>query len=127
MYGEYVVAKWLGWFWSPVVDDPWTQLDGDVGRVQVRTTNLREPHLICHDRDVDDAVYVLVSRKAPNRFRVEGWLHGRLAKDQQWWCDKYGKGRSAFFVPDHALYHPDDLLRFVGSGAATTAPECGSR
>lgn len=109
VYGEYIVAKWLDRFWCPVVDNPWTELEGDVGRIQVRTTKLREPHLICHDRDPDDAVFVLVSRKAKNHFRVEGWLFGREAKDKQWWGDKFNKKRPAYFVPEHVLYHPADL------------------
>jgi hypothetical protein len=111
-YGEYCVSLWLDRSWRPVVDNPWTDLDGDVGPLQVRTTrNARDPHLICHPRDKDQATFILVSRLEWNQFRIEGWLPGSLAKDQTYWGDKYKHNRPAFFVPPAQLYHPEQMKK----------------
>jgi hypothetical protein len=114
-YGEYVVSLWLDRSWRPVVDDPWTEIDGDVGPLQVRSTfNGRDPHLITHQRDRDDAVFILVSRQVWNTFRIEGWLTGAQAKDRRNWGDKYRNGRPAFFTPAVELNSPDSLVARIG-------------
>lgn len=116
-YGEYCVSLWLNRAWRAVVDNPWQDLDGDVGDLQVRTTrNARDPHLICHPRDPDGALFVLVSRLDWNHFRVEGWLPGKHAKCQDYWGDKYGHNRPAFFVPATHLYHPRELNKHNNDG-----------
>ena len=109
-YGEYCVSLWLDRSWRAVVDNPWSDIEGDVGRFQVRTTkNHRDPHLICHPRDSDEATFILVSRQSWDSFRIEGWTHGHVAKNDQWWSDKYSNGRPAFFVPATELYDPSDF------------------
>jgi hypothetical protein len=111
-YGEYCVSLWLDRAWRAVVDDPWSEIEGDVGQLQVRTTwNGRDPHLICHPRDKDEATFVLVSRQDWDTFRIEGWLTGATAKDDTYWSDKYGHNRPAFFVPARDLYHPDQMRK----------------
>lgn len=111
-YGEYCVSLWLDRSWRAVVDDPWSDIEGDVGKVQVRTTlNSRDPHLICHPRDKDDAVFILVSRLDWNSFRIEGWTKAVNAKCDAYWGDKYKKGRPAFFFPAINLYDPSTLPR----------------
>lgn len=109
-YGEYVVSLWLDRSWRAVVDNPWTEIDGDVGRLQVRTTfNARDPHLICHTKDPDEAIFVLVSRQDWCTFRIEGWTLGKEAKNPARWGDKYMLGRPAFFTPAADLYDPGTL------------------
>lgn len=116
-YGEYLVSLWLNIAWRPLVDNPWTELEGDVGPLQVRTALMRNnglPSLITHDKDADDAVFVLVIRSAkdPMRFRVEGWTHGRESKQPQHW--RANIPRPAFFMPSAALRHPSELHESYG-------------
>ena len=111
-YGEYCVSLWLDRSWRAVVDDPWSEIEGDVGKFQVRTTvTNRNPHLICHDRDDDDAVFILVSRLRWNTFQIEGWTKGKIAKDKSYWVDKAGNGRPAYFFPSNRLYDPASFPR----------------
>lgn len=112
-YGEYCVSLWLDRSWRAVVDNPWSDISGDVGSFQVRTTkNSNNPHLICHPRDKDDATFILVSRIAWDTYRIEGWITGAVAKDKRYYGDKYNNGRPAFFVPATDLYDPSDGLKF---------------
>jgi hypothetical protein len=109
-YGEYCVSLWLDRSWRAVVDNPWSDIEGDVGRFQIRTTaNSNDPHLICHPRDKDDATFILVSRQSWDTYRIEGWTYGSVAKDDKWWGDKYRNGRPAFFLPANELYDPSDF------------------
>jgi hypothetical protein len=34
---------------------------------------------------------------------IRGWIYGAEGKQDMWWDDPTGKGRPAFFVPQHAL------------------------
>lgn len=109
-YGEYVVSLFLDRSWQAVVDNPWTQLEGDVGELQVRTTrNRKDPRLILHPRDPDDATFILVRRLDAFSLRIEGWLPGAEGKQEQWWGDLRALNRPAFFVPAEHLYHPDSV------------------
>lgn len=101
---ELVVAKWLGKYWNSVADDP-TQLEGDVGRYQVRHTRRIDGRLILHDKDKNDAVFVLVVGQYPNYY-ICGWTDGATGKQQQYW--RNGE-RPAFFVPQYALLDPTEL------------------
>lgn len=109
-YGEYCVSLFLDRAWQAVVDNPWTQLDGDVGQVQVRTTrNRNDPHLLLHRKDPDLATFILVRRDEALEFRIEGWLMGKEGKQDAYWGDKRNLNRPAFFVPVTDLYHPDTI------------------
>jgi hypothetical protein len=96
---EYVVAKALNRFWLPVAANHRT-LEGDVGRLQVRSTRLHAGSLILHHRDPDDAGYVLVIANPPT-YRLAGWCYGHEGKRQHFWRED--TGRPAFFVPQGEL------------------------
>lgn len=103
--GELAVAKAMGVFWSAADSAAEDRAGGDLGTMggrvtQVRHTKRLNGSLICHPRDHDDHVFILVVGAMP-RFKVVGWLHGADAKNEQWW--RTDRPRPAFFVPQHAL------------------------
>lgn len=99
---EWAVSKWLGVNWDPAVGITHaSQVGGDAGRVEVRSTPLPHGKLICHDYSFDDRPYLLVlSHRAPV-FMLVGWLMGREAKAQRYWNPH--APRPAFFVPQGDL------------------------
>jgi len=96
---ELAVAKAVGLFW-PMATRPDRNLAGDVGPFQVRHTTRENGRLILHDRDSDDAAFVLVRGSIPS-FDVVGWIWGADGKDQRFRFK--GDGRPAFFVPETDL------------------------
>jgi len=106
---EMVVGKWLGLYWNAVVDRPET-LKGDVGTVQVRQTPLPNGRLILHDRDADDAIFVLVTGQYPT-FDIAGWTYAREGKFAVYW--ETHNGRNAYYYPQNRLYSPETLPEFL--------------
>lgn len=98
--GEMACAQALGCYWSGSVDTYRTKSDLGNG-VEVRTRKNHEHDLIVREKDSDDAVFFLVTGKAPY-FRVHGWILGSDAKDDLFRKD-YGGHGSAFFVPQDKL------------------------
>lgn len=99
---EWAVCKWLGINWDPAVGVTHaSQVAGDAGRIEVRSTCLAHGKLICHDYSFDDRPYLLVlSHRAPE-FLLAGWLMGREAKSPCYWNPN--APRPAFFVPQADL------------------------
>lgn len=110
---ELAVAKARNSYWTALARDP-GELPGDVGHVQVRSTKYRNGSLIVHPEDPDDAPFVLVVRYDEHTFHVIGWLYGKEAKQDEFWTDKNGNGRFAFFVPQ-------GRLKQVGTNRANAA------
>lgn len=108
---EWAVSKALGVPWDPTVGIRWAgAVDGDVGRIEVRSTSLGNGCLIAHDYSFDERIYLLVlSHRAPT-FVLRGWLPGSDCKRQEWWRDR--APRPAYFVPQHAL-RPVEALEGV--------------
>jgi hypothetical protein len=98
--GELAVAKLLGVYWSAKDSAAEDREDGDVAGHQVRHSRRLDASLICHVRDSDDQVFVLVVGAMPS-FRVAGWLPGVEAKSPAFWREDVP--RAAFFVPQSAL------------------------
>lgn len=106
---ELAVARWLGLYWTPWARRP-AQVVADVGdRVQVRRRGPRGHHLLLHDRDPDEHVYVQVAGTIPT-FTLVGWCVGRDAKDAEFWGDPYSTGRPCFWVPEDRLEPVESLL-----------------
>jgi hypothetical protein len=101
---ELVVAKWLGRYWNALASDP-TTLEGDVGRYQVRHTKRTDGCLILHEKDNNDAVFILVVGQYPT-YEVRGWISGREGKQIKHWR---AVERPAYFVPQSALLDPTEL------------------
>lgn len=109
---------------------------GDVGRIEVRSTEHRRGALILHPADPDDRPFVLVivlgfervAREVmgrrlaviQGRFDVVGWVMGGLGKRDEWWADPQG-GRPAWFVPQSAL-NPIDPVAIAALSIAALPP-----
>lgn len=96
---EAAVAKHFGFWWSGALND---LRAGDVDYLQVRSTQHAKGCLILHPTDPDDDYFILAIGSAPT-FRLAGWIRGRLGKRKEFWTDKAGNGRPAFFIPQSAL------------------------
>lgn len=99
--GEMAWARVSDRYWNPVVKNPYA-LPGDVGDVQIRASKKDSAHLLLHESDPDDALFVLVTGEAPH-FRIVGEILGREGKRQEWFGDPYGTNRPCFWVPQSAL------------------------
>lgn len=98
-YGEYCVAKHFGWFWNGRLGD---YKAGDVRKVEVRTATMDGGRMLTHDRDPDEARFVLVAGLAPF-FHICGWLWGWETKRRDIWWDEPQKGRPCYCVPQKFL------------------------
>ena len=96
--GEMAVAKLLKRYWGGDVN---TFHAGDVGRVQVRSTELEDGCLIVRPADPVADTFVLVVGRAP-RFRVVGYISGQEARQERWWRAPNGRP-GAWFVPQSEL------------------------
>ena len=68
----------------------------------MRTSAHPDACLIAHDSDPDDRViYLLVG--SDGEYLVAGWIRAEHAKKQEFYRDPTGKGRHAYFVPQHKL------------------------
>lgn len=115
---ELAVAKAMGVYWTGICGYP--EPAGDVGGLEVRSTKRMDGRLILHDRDKDDAPYILV-RGAMPIYQIVGWIYGRDGKQERYLF--HGDGRSAhrraYFVPVEALRGMDELIVHRGVQAST--------
>jgi len=95
--GEYCVAKWLGGGWQGMRFD--TRGEGDVGRVEVRTTiNEKEPQLVVYQNDEPARLFVLVVGQGP-KWKIAGYERAKNAMLDCYKMQKYANGPPQFFVP----------------------------
>lgn len=116
--GERAVAKVLDMDWDPKIGK-WTS--GDVGGFEVRTTLWPNGQLCVHGHPADDrdAVYLLIRIPDLPNVDVAGWMYGRDAQNDDFWTDKNGNDRFAYFVPNGKLNHIDTLPRKERNGEKT--------
>lgn len=118
--GEMAFAKWSNRYWMPWTSGDLQLLEGDVGRVGVRTrpSGKKPPrdHLLLHPDDPDSVPFVFVQGPSYEpegaRFTLVGWVHGAEGKKKEYWGDKFGTGRPCFWTPIPAL-KPMPSLRWV--------------
>ena len=103
--GELAVAKAFDLYWGPGTFA--TRHDGDVCRLEVRTTPRSGGALICHPEDPDDRAFILVTGQAP-AYRLAGWIPGGDAKREAWW--RTDVRAAAYFVPQSALRPIEELV-----------------
>ena len=106
--GEMVVALYLGTFWDGKVGD---LSNGDVGKIEVRTTAHENGRLILHPADHAASRFVLVTGLNGN-YTLRGWILGADGQDKAFWSDP-GTGRPAFFVPQDKL---QPIATLMGAG-----------
>jgi hypothetical protein len=102
---EMGAAKHFGVFWSGTVgqvDQP------DVGKVQVRATELKNGRLILHPDDKDSEVFILAIVDG-HHVVLKGWVFAREGKQQFFWEDPAGN-RPAFFIPAANLKPMSELI-----------------
>ena len=104
--GEMAVAKYLDRFWHGAVGIPH---HGDIGSIEVRTSNHETARLIVHDRDLSDSVFILVTG-LNGLYNIRGWIKGKEAKQRRFWSDPAG-GRPAYFVPKSELIEIEKLYQ----------------
>lgn len=112
--GELAFAKAMGFYFSGSVNEFGK---ADIGtRIQVRTRSSHTNDLIVRDGDKDDDIFVLVTGKAPD-FLVQGWTHGKTAKQAKY-KKSHGGRAEAYFVPQYALRpfpgSDEEFMRAVG-------------
>jgi len=95
---EALVAKTFKRYWPSVVKN-FKQLRGDVGELQVRHTRLHNGCLLLHEKDADDAKFVLVTGGIQD-MKIRGWLVGKDGKQAKFWRNV---DRPCFFVPQACL------------------------
>lgn len=96
--GEKAVAVALNVPWGGALGDFKAK---DVGGYQVRSTPYPNGHLLLHDEDGDNDIFILVTGK-DGSYILQGWTIGRHGK-----LDKYLRKnikRPCYFVPQMQLY-----------------------
>lgn len=105
--GELAVAKFLGIYWNGSVN---TFKAPDLPNgIQVRTRSKHDYDLIVRTGDPDNERFILVTGRCPE-FRIQGWLYGRDAKQDQF-RQTFGGRPEAFFVPVDHLNPMDTFMR----------------
>lgn len=104
--GEIAAAKALGTYWGGTVNTFKTV--GDVGALEVRTRSKDYYELIVREGDNSDAVFILVTGRAPT-FNVVGWIKASDAKQKKF-SKRHGGRPPAYFVP-HDDLHPIETLK----------------
>lgn len=97
---ELAVAKATGAYWFAHVGSADTELPGDVGNLQVRSTGYATGCLVLHKADDDDAKFLLVIANAP-RFKIAGWMFGKDGKKEKYWKTEWE--RPCYLVPQDDL------------------------
>jgi len=115
--GEYVTAKAKGWHWlMTTAPEPG---EGDLGRVQVRTTTHRDGCLILRPRDVvADVPFVLVRELDPLHYDVVGWIMAHDGKAVGAWGAK-GKNRPPCWWVEGEDLKPIESLTYAWSEYGT--------
>ena len=109
--GEMAFAKFKNLYWSGSVGT--FKTGGDVGNIQVRSTNLLDRGMIIRADDRENDVFVAVNNCAPVFF-IRGWLYGHEAKQTEWRKNPGGRG-FAWFVPQHALRPIETIELFAAT------------
>ena len=93
---------------------PWSK-----GENSRRRTAAKESYrLILHPKDKDEAVFILLTGKAPT-FTAKGWIYGKKGKLEKYWTDPK-TGRPAFFIPQKDL-NPIGTLKAMLSSVSVAA------
>ncbi len=99
---------WEGKFLPINVWDKWKHLGNDVGRLEVRSTNLPTGRLILHHGDKDKVPYLLVISSERPIFNIVGWMFGEDGKQKKYWCKHVP--RPCFLIPQNHLRNMEELL-----------------
>jgi len=107
-WGEDIEAAGAEKALAVALDEPWTARDNpdavaDVGTMnQVRWTDKTAGHLLLHPEDSDLQRHWLVTGLLPH-FTIHGYVLGWEGKRREYWADRVGNGRPAFWIPQVVL------------------------
>ena len=105
---EVAVAKAVGGFFVPSVNT-FHRVPDILHDVEVRATDDRNGRLIVRDNDSNDRRYLLVTTDGLNS-TIVGWMTGGDAKQDHWRANPGGY-RESWFVPQHALRPPEEVIQ----------------
>jgi hypothetical protein len=78
--GEFAVSKAFQKFWNPAATEArLADLEGDVGKFQVRSTGYSNGHLLMYEYDKSEAPYILALVREP-WVKLVGWMDLEGAK-----------------------------------------------
>lgn len=97
MMGEYAVAKHFNIHWQPATNKRLSELPGDVGSYEVRSSTWPTAHLLIREADRDASQYILAII-GENYVDLKGWAWGHAGKQQ-----KYARDRNTYWVPQADL------------------------
>lgn len=93
MIAEMAVAKAFDLYWQPGTDKRLSELRGDVGEFQVRSTTHRTGHLFLHPNDKDANYFLAIVKD--NRVLLPGWIGkqeglevGQLREHDTYWVSQ---------------------------------------
>lgn len=104
---EKAAAKFLQEKWNGYTFEGRKQ--GDVGSLEIRSTDKPWGGLIVRPRDPSDRKYLLVRSYRHPRYDIVGWLWGWEAKRPEWEKDVDHPISSYFLVPNTKLHNPETL------------------
>jgi len=97
---EMAVAKVIDRYWTPTTVDQ--RHGGDVGGLEIRSTQRSDGSLILHPDDPNDREFVLVTGRAPD-LTIVGTISAENGKRREFWREPPVVRHGAFFVPQAAL------------------------
>lgn len=106
MMGEYAVSKYLNIHWQPATNKRLSELPGDVGRYEVRSSTWSDAHLLVREADRAESPYILAIVKESS-VDLRGFKTGADAKQ-----DRYLRERQTYWVPQADL-DPMGMLPFL--------------
>lgn len=100
---ELAVATYLGLPWVNVILQDLSEKPPDVGDdIEVRWTSHSNGHLICHDADWDERIFVLVRGKLPEMWLC-GWIQGAEAKKKEFQHHPRARNPADYWIPASEL------------------------
>ena len=106
---EFAVAKHLNVFWSGKLG---LYTPGDVGSIEVRSSQKYENSLIVRKGDLDQAKFVFLTG-VNGSYLIHGWITGFEAKQDRYLRSPNGR-EPAYFVPKNKLYSIETLGEYDG-------------
>jgi hypothetical protein len=105
--GEMAVSKALQMFWNPAATDGnLAEIEGDVGKLQVRSSYYATAHLIMYEYDKPEAPYILALVREP-WVKLCGWV--RLEDAMRVGDPRPSKTHMCYWVEQHHLRDMDEL------------------
>ena len=98
--------------WLPIPEwDRWKHHGNDVGKIEIRSTELPNGRLILHPSDKDHSPYLLVLAHEKPIYRLVGWIYGVEGKQDKYW--RSNVPRPCYMVRQEELKTVDELIKIL--------------